>query len=134
KLEAVGFEVIDDRRSKIIEMIKNVIRELVHRKEDELKINLSDYLAGMLKLDYSYLTTLFSEVEGTTIEKYHIAQKIERVKELLIYDNLSISEIAYQLNYSSTAHLSSQFKKVTGLTPTFYKNMADKRRISLDKI
>lgn len=89
ELEAVGFEMIDDRRSKTIEQIKNTIRELVHHSEDELKVNLSDYLAQKVNFDYSYLTSLFSEVEGTTIEKYYIAQKIERVKELLVYDDLS---------------------------------------------
>ncbi|MGL4493496.1 MAG: helix-turn-helix domain-containing protein, partial [Tannerellaceae bacterium] len=130
----VGFEVIDNRRSKLIEQIKNYIRDLVYRQEGVLKVNLSDYLAAQLHLDYPYLTTLFSEAEGTTIEKYYIAQKIERVKELLVYDDLSLSEIAHRLNYSSTAHLSSQFKKVTGLTPTFYKQLADKRRKPIDKI
>lgn len=134
QLEAVGFEVIDNRRSKLIEQIKNYIRDLVYRQEGVLKVNLSDYLAAQLHLDYPYLTTLFSEAEGTTIEKYYIAQKIERVKELLVYDDLSLSEIAHRLNYSSTAHLSSQFKKVTGLTPTFYKQLADKRRKPIDKI
>lgn len=134
KLEAVGFELIDDKRSKIIERIKNTIREVVHAHEDNLKVNLSDYLAEKVNVDYSYLTSLFSEVEGTTIEKYYIAQKIERVKELLIYDDLSLSEIAYKLNYSSTAHLSTQFKKVTGLTPTYFKTFSDKRRKPLDKI
>lgn len=134
QLEAVGFEVIDNRRSKLIELIKNCIRDLVYRKEGSLKVNLSDYLAEHVHLDYSYLTSLFSEAEGTTIEKYFIAQKIERVKELLVYDDLSLSEIAHRLNYSSTAHLSSQFKKVTGLTPTFYKQLSDKRRKPIDKV
>ncbi|MGL5682357.1 MAG: helix-turn-helix domain-containing protein [Marinifilaceae bacterium] len=134
RLQAVGFEILDDKHSKIIEQIKNLIRELVHRNENNLKENLSDYLAAQTSLDYTYLTSLFSKVEGTTIEKYFIAQKIERVKELLVYDTLSLSEIAHMLNYSSTAHLSSQFKKVTGLTPTYYKQLVDKRRKPLDKI
>lgn len=134
QLEAVGFEVIDNRRSKLIEQIKNCIRDLVYRQEGALKVNLSEHLAAQLHLDYPYLTSLFSEAEGTTIEKYFIAQKIERVKELLVYDDLSLSEIAHRLNYSSTAHLSNQFKKVTGLTPTFYKQLADKRRKPIDKI
>ncbi|MGL4852218.1 MAG: helix-turn-helix domain-containing protein [Phocaeicola sp.] len=133
-LEAVGFEVIDNRRSKLIEQVKNNIRELVHRKEGALKVNLSDYLSLQVNQEYASLSSLFSEVEGVTIEKYYIAQKIERVKELLMYDDLSLSEIAYQLNYSSTAHLSNQFKKVTGLTPTFYKQLSDKRRQPLDKV
>ncbi|MGL5894733.1 MAG: helix-turn-helix domain-containing protein, partial [Bacteroidales bacterium] len=96
--------------------------------------NISDYLSEHLNHDYSAISSLFSEVEGTTVEKFYIAQKIERVKELLVYDDLSLSEIALRLNYSSTAHLSNQFKKVTGLTPTFYKQLTDKRRQPLDKI
>ncbi|MGL4519288.1 MAG: helix-turn-helix domain-containing protein [Phocaeicola sp.] len=134
RLEAVGFEVIDNRRARLIEQVKQTIRELVHRKEGALKLNLSDYVAQMVKQEYASLSALFSEVEGITIEKYYIAQKIERVKELLMYDHLSLSEIAHQLNYSSTAHLSNQFKKVTGLTPTFYKQMAEKRRKPIDKV
>lgn len=133
-LEAVGFEVIDNRRSKLIEQVKHTIRELVHRSEGALKVNLSDYIAQQVNHEYSSLSALFSEVEGVTIEKYYIAQKIERVKELLMYDDLSLSEIAHQLNYSSTAHLSNQFKKVTGLTPTFYKQLSDNRRKPLDKV
>lgn len=133
-LENVGFDIIDGRRSQLIEQIKTIIRELVHRKESDLKINLSSYLTEKLHLDYSRLTSLFSEVEGTTIEKYFIALKIERVKELLIYDHFTINEIAHQLNYSSAAHLSNQFKKVTGLTPSYYKQLGDKRRKPLDKV
>ncbi|MGL5015396.1 MAG: helix-turn-helix domain-containing protein [Bacteroidales bacterium] len=133
-LEEVGFEVMDNRRSKLIEQIKSTIRELVHRHDCALKVNISDYLSEHLNHDYSAISSLFSEVEGTTVEKFYIAQKIERVKELLVYDDLSLSEIALRLNYSSTAHLSNQFKKVTGLTPTFYKQLTDKRRQPLDKI
>ncbi|MGL5981472.1 MAG: helix-turn-helix domain-containing protein [Phocaeicola sp.] len=133
-LEAVGFEVIDNRCSKLIEQIKNTLRELVHRSEGALKVNLSDYVAQQVNQEYASLSALFSEAEGITIEKYYIAQKIERVKELLVYDDLSLSEIAHRLNYSSTAHLSNQFKKVTGLTPTFYKQLSDKRRKPLDKV
>ncbi|MGL5913167.1 MAG: helix-turn-helix domain-containing protein [Bacteroidales bacterium] len=134
KLESIGFEWIDDKRSLQIEQIKNLIRELVHHNEGALTMNLSDYLAEQLRYDYSSLTSLFSEVEGTTIEQYYIAQKIERVKELLVYNYLTLGEIAHQLNYSSTAHLSAQFKKVTGLTTTYYKQLANKRRQALDKI
>ena len=130
----VGFEILDKKRSRIIEQIKNSIRELVHHKDNNLKINLSDYLSQKIGLDYSYLTSLFSETEGTTIEKYFIAQKTERVKELLAYDDLSLSEIAFRLNYSSVAHLSSQFKKATGFTPSSYKEMVNKRRKPLDNI
>ncbi|MGL4994392.1 MAG: helix-turn-helix domain-containing protein [Bacteroidales bacterium] len=133
-LEEVGFEIIDDRCSKLIEQIKSSIRELVHRNDCDLKVNISDYVANSLKHEYNSLSSLFSQVEGVTIERYYIAQRVERVKELLIYDDLSLSEIAYKLNYSSTAHLSNQFKKFTGLTPTFYKQLADKRRQPIDKI
>ena len=134
ELNLVGFEMIDNQRSKCIEQIKNCIRDLENRKDDKLKINLSEYHSQQINYDYSYLSSLFSEVEGTTIEKYYISQKIERVKELLVYDDMSLSEIAFMLNYSSTAHLSSQFKKNTGLTPSYYKQLADKRRKPLDKI
>ena len=128
ELLAVGFEILDDKRSRIIEQIKNAVRDLVHRKNNDLKINLSDYLSQKINLDYAYLTSLFSETEGTTIEKFFIAQKTERVKELLAYDDLSLSEIAFRLNYSSVPHLSSQFKKATGFTPTQYKEMVNKCR------
>lgn len=133
-LQRVGFSIIDDKKSRLIEKIKNLIIELVHRQNDEKKTNLSDYLSSLLNHDYNYLTQLFSEVEGTTIEKYYIAQKIEKVKELLVYDELTLSEIAFQLNYSSVAHLSNQFKKVTGLTPTHFKNIRDQKRKSLDEV
>ena len=134
RLHPLGFELIDDKRSRIIEQIKNLIIKRVHRSDDALTINLSEYLSEQLHHDYSYLSNLFSEVEGTTIEKYHIAQKIERVKELLVYDELSLSEIAYQLHYSSVAHLSNQFKKVTGLTPSHFKQIRAVKRKPLDEI
>ncbi|TXH22446.1 MAG: AraC family transcriptional regulator [Chitinophagaceae bacterium] len=133
-LVPLGFELIDDKRSRIIEKIKNTIIDLVHHQDSELKNNLSDVLSKELLLDYKYVSNLFSEVEGTTIEKYYIAQKIERVKELLIYDELSLSEIAYQLNYSSVAYLSNQFKKVTGLTPSHFKQFKTDKRKPLDKV
>ncbi|QEK52854.1 helix-turn-helix transcriptional regulator [Pedobacter aquae] len=133
-LENLGFEIIDDKKSKLIDAIKTQIIELIHHQKEALHINLSDFLSRQLKHDYSYLSNLFSEKEGITIEKYFITQKIEKVKELLIYDELSLSEIAYQLNYSSVAHLSSQFKKVTGLTPSFFKNLKGNKRIEIEKL
>jgi AraC-like DNA-binding protein len=133
-LLTVGFELIDDKKSRLIEKTKNLIIELVHQRNSTLKINLSDYLSTQLNQDYNYMTNLFSEVEGSTIEKYFIAQKIEKVKELLVYDELTLSEIAWQLNYSSVAHLSSQFKKVTGLTPSYFKNIRGQKRKPLDKV
>lgn len=129
-----GFELIDDKRSRLIGQIKSLIIELVHNQNSELKSNLSDYLSTNLHHDYTYLSNLFSEVEGTTIEKYFIAQKIEKVKELLVYDELSLSEIAFQLNYSSVAHLSNQFKKVTGLTPSHFKRIKAGKRKPLDEV
>lgn len=133
-LQGAGFELIDDKKSRIIERIKTLIVELVHRNNSELKTNLSDHLSKQLHHDYHYLSNLFSEVEGTTIEKYFIAQKIEKVKELLVYDELSLSEIAFRLNYSSVAYLSSQFKRVTGLTPSHFKNIKGTKRKSLDEV
>lgn len=130
----LGFEVIDDRKSLIIEKIKNIIIDLVHHQDNDTKKNLSDILSSKLHHDYNYLSNLFSEIEGTTIEKYFIAQKIEKVKELLVYDELSLSEIAFRLNYSSVAYLSNQFKKVTGLTPSHFKQIREDKRKSLDKV
>ncbi|HMQ07574.1 MAG TPA: AraC family transcriptional regulator [Saprospiraceae bacterium] len=133
-LKSFGFELIDDKRGRIIGQIKSMIIELVHHQNSELKANLSEILRKKLHHDYTYLSNLFSEVEGITIEKYFIAQKIEKVKELLVYDELSLSEIAFQLHYSSVAHLSNQFKKVTGLTPTHFKNIKDIKRKPLDEV
>ncbi len=133
-LEPLGFELIDDKRIQLIEQVKNTIIELVHHHSGQLKVNLSNYLADHLHHDYSYISNLFSELEHTTIEQYFIAQKIERVKELLVYDELSLSEIADLLNYSSTAHLSGQFKKVTGLTPSHFKKIKEDKRKPLDKV
>ncbi len=134
RLHELGFALIDDKKSTMIERIKTLIVELVHQQNSELKTNLSEYLSSRLHHDYNAMTNLFSEVEGTTIEKYFIAQKIERVKELLVYDELTLSEIAYQLNYSSVAHLSNQFKKVTGLTPSHFKQIREEKRKSLDEV
>lgn len=133
-LQTFGFELIDDKKCRLIGQIKSLIIDLVHHQNSELKANLSDLLSGKLQHDYTYLSNLFSEVEGTTIEKYFIAQKIEKVKELLVYDELSLSEIAFQLNYSSVAHLSNQFKKVTGLTPSHFKNIKIDKRKPLDEV
>lgn len=133
-LEKVGFELIDNRKSQLIERVKTLLIELVHRQNNQLNTNLSDYLIQQLGHDYSSISTLFSEVEGTTIEKYYIAQKIERVKELLVYDELSLSEIAHLLNYSSVAHLSKQFKKTTGLTPSHFKQIGALKRKPLDEL
>jgi len=129
-----GLELMDDQRAMLIEKIKNVIVELVHYSDEVPKTNFSDFLSEKLDYDYTYLANIFSEVTGTTIEKFIIAHKIERVKELLLYDELNLSEISYKLNYSSVAHLSNQFKKVTGLTPTFFKHLKRKRRITLDNV
>lgn len=133
-LVPLGFEVIDDKKGRIIEQIKNVIIDLVHHQDNDTRTNLSDILSSKLHHDYNYLSNLFSDVEGTTIEKYFIAQKIEKVKELLVYDELSLSEIAFRLNYSSTAYLSNQFKKVTGLTPSHFKQIREEKRKPLDEV
>ena len=133
-LVPLGFEVIDEKKSRIIEKIKNIIIDLVHHQDNALTGNLSDILRSQLHHDYNYLSNLFSEVEGTTIEKYFIAQKIEKVKELLVYDEFSLSEIAFRLNYSSTAYLSNQFKKVTGLTPSHFKKIKEEKRKPLDEV
>lgn len=133
-LKKLGFELIGDRKSRIIEQIKNEIVYLVHHSDEILKTNLSAWLADRLHYDYTYLSNIFSEVEGTTIEKYYIAQRIEKVKELLVYDELSLSEIADAMGYSSPAYLSSQFKKVTGLTPTFYKSIKETKRRNINEL
>lgn len=133
-LTALGFSLIDSKKSRLIEKVKNLIVELVHHQNSELKTNLSELLTTELQHDYTYISNLFSEVEGTTIEKYFITQKIERVKELLVYDELSLSEIAHLLNYSSVAYLSSQFKRVTGFTPSHYKQIKEKKRNPLDEL
>lgn len=121
--EEIGFAIIDDKKSRTIEQIKRLIIDLVQTKNGALKNKLSVYLSDLLHTDYTLLSQLFSEVEGRTIENYFIAQKIERVKELIVYDELTISEIAYLLNYSNPAHLSNQFKSVTGLSPSHFKKI-----------
>ena len=130
-----GFELIDDRKSQIINRIKTIIIEYIHYDREKPEyVNLSDLLAKELAHDYSYLSNLFSSVEGITIEKYLIQQKIEKVKELLVYDELSLNEISYLLGYSSVQHLSNQFKKITGLTPSYFKNIKNIKRKPLDKV
>ncbi len=133
-LKALGFELLNDKTSQIIERIKNLIIENVHYHQEKLKVNLSDYLVEQLNQDYSALSKLFSEIVGTTIEHFYILQKIERVKELLVYNELTLSEIAFQMNYSSVAHLSNQFKKVTGFTPTYFRNLKDQKRKQINKL
>lgn len=122
-----GLELMYDQKSILIERIKNEIVELIHQTNDLPKINFSEYISDKLKHDYTYLANLFSEVTGETIEHYIIAHKIEQVKDLLLYDELNLTEISYKLNYSSVAHLSNQFKKVTGLTPTYFRNLKIKK-------
>jgi len=129
-----GLELMDDKKSMLIEKIKNVIIELVHYSEEPLGIKLSEFLSQKLNHDYTYLANLFSEVQGTTIEKFYISHKIERVKELLVYDELNLTEIAYLMHYSSVAHLSTQFKKITGLTPSHFKQLRAKRRNMLENL
>ena len=129
-----GLELMDDKKSVLIQRIKNVIIEMVHYSEEPLVVNFSEFLSQKLDHDYTYLANLFSEVQGTTIEKFIIAHKIERVKELLVYNELNLTEIAYRMHYSSVAHLSAQFKKVTGLTPSHFKQLKDKRRNMLDNV
>jgi AraC family transcriptional regulator len=134
KLQEFGFELINDKASVLIEQIKTLIIELVRNPEQLEKQNLSQYLAQQLHKDYSSLSKLFSEVSGITIEQYFILQKIERAKELIVYDELNLTQIADELGYSSVAHLSNQFKKITGLTPRHFKELKHKHRNSLDKI
>ena len=133
-LRLSGLELMNDKKSMLIEKIKNCIVEVVHYSDSQLKVNLSDYLSETLNYDYTYLSTLFSESKGVTIEQFFIAHRIERVKELLVYDELTLTEIAYKLNYSSVSHLSNQFKKVTGLTPTYFKKLRHKRRVLLENV
>lgn len=129
-----GLELMDDKKAMLIEKIKNVIIEMVHYTDELPKTNFSDYLASKLDYDYTYMANLFSETEGTTIEHFILLHKIERVKELIIYDELNLTEIAWKLHYSSVAHLSNQFKKITGLTPSFFKSIKRKKRSTLENI
>ncbi|MEI8098118.1 MAG: helix-turn-helix domain-containing protein [Sediminibacterium sp.] len=129
-----GLELMEDKKAIIIEQIKNAIVSLVHYSDDLPKMNLSDYLSKKLNYDYTYLSNLFSETEGTTIEHFLLIHKIERVKELIIYDELNLTQIAWKMHYSSIAHLSHQFKKITGLTPSFFKSLKEKKREVLENL
>jgi AraC-like DNA-binding protein len=133
-LKKTGLELMDDNKTILVEKIKTIIIELVHYSDDQIKVNLSDFLSEKLNHNYTYLSNLFSEVKGTTIEKYFLAHKIEKVKELLVYDELNLTEIAWKLHYSSVAHLSNQFKKMTGLTPSHFKSLKHKRRSALGDV
>ena len=129
-----GLELLDDKKSILIEKIKNVITEMIHYSEEIPKINYSDHISEELNYDYTYLSNLFSEVKGITIQQFIIINKIERVKELLLYDEINLTEIAHKLHYSSVAHLSNQFKKVTGLSPSFFKKLKQKRKGNLENL
>jgi len=129
-----GLELMDDKRAVLIEKIKNTIIEMVHYSDEVIKTNFSDFLSKKLNHDYTYLSNLFSEIQGTTIEHFIISHKIEKIKELIIYDELNITEIAWKMNYSSVAHLSNQFKKVTGLSPSHFKQLKDKRRKPIEEV
>ncbi len=129
-----GLELLDDKRSILVESIKTTIIEMIHHTNDLPKMNYSSYISSILGYDYTYLANVFSEVKGITIQQFIILNKIEKVKELLLYNELNLTEIAHRLHYSSVAHLSNQFKKMTGLTPTFYKGIAGKRRQNLEDV
>ncbi|HKC67978.1 MAG TPA: AraC family transcriptional regulator [Bacteroidia bacterium] len=133
-LRTSGLELMDDKRAVLIEKIKNVITEMVHHTDELPKTNYSDFISEKLQYDYTYLSNVFSEVKGITIQQFIIIHKIERAKELLLYDELNLTEISYKLHYSSVAHLSNQFKKVTGLTPSHYKQLKDKKRSPIEDI
>lgn len=133
-LKALGFEIIDDKKTKIIEKIKSVVINIIHHSDEQPRYKYSDIITAALHYDYTYLSKLFSEVEGTTIEHYIINQKIERIKELLVYNEMNLSEIADSMGYSSVAHLSAQFKKITGLPPSHFKNIGAEQRKPLDKV
>ena len=133
-LSKSGLELLDDKKSILIEKIKNVIIELIHYSEELPKVNYSDYISEKLNYDYTYLANVFSEVKGISIQHFIIIHKIERVKELLLYDELDLTEISYRMNYSSVSHLSNQFKKVTGLSPSYYKHLRQKRTGNLENV
>jgi len=129
-----GLELLDNKKTILVEKIKNVITEMVHYNDELPKCNYSDYISDTLGYDYTYLSNIFSEVKGITIQQYIILHKIERVKELLLYDELNLTQISYKMHYSSVAHLSNQFKKITGLSPTFYKQLKEKRNSNLENL
>ncbi len=134
RLLLAGLELLDDKKNILIERVKNVIIEMVHYSEEPPKLNYSHHISEKLGYDYNYLANIFSEVKGVTIQQYIIMHKIERAKELILYDELSLTEIAYKLHYSSVAHLSNQFKKFTGLSPSYYKELKQKRNINLEDL
>ncbi len=133
-LLGVGLELMDDKRAILIERIINIITEMIHNSDELPKINYSEYISEKLNFDYTYLSNIFSEVKGITLQQFIIVHKIEKVKELLLYDELNLTEISYRLNYSSVAHLSNQFKKVTGLSPTQFKQLKDRKRSPIEQI
>jgi AraC-like DNA-binding protein len=133
-LQKVGLELMDDKKAMLIEKIKNVITEMIHNSDEVLKVNYSDFLSEKLDYDYTYLSNIFSEMKGITIQQFIIQHKIERVKELLLYDELNLTEISYKMNYSSVAHLSNQFKKITGHSPSHYMQLKDKKRKPIEEI
>lgn len=134
QLKSIGFELLDDKKSRMVEKIKSTIISIIHHSDDELNLKLSAMLTDKLGKDYHYLTTLFSSVEGITIEKYAILQRIEKVKELMMYNEMTLSDIAFDMGYSSVQHLSQQFKKTTGLTPTQFRELKENTRKPIDKI
>jgi AraC-like DNA-binding protein len=133
-LRKAGLDLMDDKKSILVEKIRTIIIELVHYSDEQIKTNLSDYLSEKLNYNYTYIANLFTEVKGITIEQFYLSHKIEKVKELLIYDELNLTEIAYKMHYSSVAHLSTQFKKMTGLTPTHFKNLKQHKRLTLGEM
>jgi len=133
-LSKTGLELVNDKKTILAEKIKTIIIQLVHFNDEQIKINLSDYISEKLNLNYTYLANLFSEVQGTSIEQFYLNHKIEKVKELLVYGELNLTEIAWKLHYSSVAHLSNQFKKMTGLTPTHFRNLKNKGRSTLENV
>lgn len=133
-LTTAGLELMDDKRAVLIERIINVITEMIHHSDDVPKVNYSDYISEKLNYDYTYLSNIFSEVKGITIQQFIIIHKIERAKELLLYDELNLTEISYKLHYSSVAHLSNQFKKITGLSPSQFKQLKNRKRIPIEEI
>ena len=130
----IGFELIEDRRAILIERIKNIVIDMVHHSDKPIKVNFSDYLSEKLKYDYTYMANVFSEVQGISIEQFIISHKVERIKEYIIYDELNMTEIAFKMNYSSVAHLSGLFKKVTGLTPSYFKKLKMRRLEPIENI
>lgn len=133
-LRKSGLQLMDNKKSILVEKIKAAIIELVHYTNEQIKVNLSDYLSETLNYDYTYLANLFSEVKGITIERFYLTHKIEKVKELIVYDELNLTEIAHKMHYSSVSHLSNQFKKFTGLTPSHFKQLKNKRRDTLEDV